>query len=95
MSLEFNNKAAGFVSYGSTGGSRAIEHLRSILSELQVAHVRNQVGMLFSTDFQAFTEFAPTEHSAQALHTMLDQLLLWTKAMELVRSGDLMSAATA
>ena len=31
---EWNNKAAGIVSYGSVGGARATEHLRGILSEL-------------------------------------------------------------
>ena len=36
---EWNNKAAGIVSYGSTGGARAAEHLRGILGELQVADV--------------------------------------------------------
>ena len=36
---EWNNKAAGFVSYGSLGGARAVEHLRLIMAELQVATV--------------------------------------------------------
>ena len=30
---EWNNKAAGIVSYGSTGGARAAEHLRGILGD--------------------------------------------------------------
>ncbi|HYP17460.1 MAG TPA: NAD(P)H-dependent oxidoreductase, partial [Opitutus sp.] len=34
---EWNNKAAGFVSYGSAGGARAVEQLRLVLSELQIA----------------------------------------------------------
>lgn len=33
---EWHNKAAGIVSYGSTGGARAAEHLRGILGELLV-----------------------------------------------------------
>ncbi len=32
----WNNKAAGIVSYGSTGGARAAEHLRGILGELKL-----------------------------------------------------------
>ena len=40
LRVEWNNKAAGIVSYGSVGGARATEHLRGILSELSVAHVR-------------------------------------------------------
>jgi NAD(P)H-dependent FMN reductase len=35
---EWNNKAAGFVSYGaSASGGRAVEHLRMVMAELQVA----------------------------------------------------------
>ena len=90
---EFNNKAAGFVSYGAMGGTRAVEHLRGILSEMQVAHIRNQVTMPMFTDFKGFTEFAPTEASVTALHATLDQLLPWVRAMELVRNGDLVGAA--
>lgn len=41
---EWNNKAVGFVSYGSAaGGSRAVEHLRQIASELRMHDVRDQV----------------------------------------------------
>jgi len=36
---EWNNKAVGFVSYGSAGGTRAVEHLRLIAGELQMADV--------------------------------------------------------
>jgi NAD(P)H-dependent FMN reductase len=48
---EWNNKAAGLVGYGSAGGVRAVEQLRLILSELQIAHVRNQVMFSLFTDF--------------------------------------------
>jgi NAD(P)H-dependent FMN reductase len=43
---EWNNKAAGFVSYGGAGGGRAVEQLRLVLAELQIATVRNQVTLL-------------------------------------------------
>src|SRR6476619_1316002 len=49
---EWSNKAAGFVSYGALGGTRAIEHLRAILSELQVAHVRQQLSFSLLNDFR-------------------------------------------
>jgi len=84
---ELENKAAGFVSYGSVGGARAVEHLRGILSELQVAHVRNSVLMSLFTDFENFTVLAPTEPATAAVGPMLDQLVVWTKAMEAVRAG--------
>src|SRR5688572_30919160 len=49
---EWNNKAAGFVGYGSAGGTRAVENLRLVMGELQVADVRNQVMLPFHTDFE-------------------------------------------
>jgi NAD(P)H-dependent FMN reductase len=86
LNVEFNNKAAGIVSYGSMGGARAAEHLRNVLSELQIAHVRNQVMFSLFTDFENFSEFKPTEQNAGTLAPMLDQLIPWTRAMEAVRA---------
>lgn len=92
LSPELNNKAAAFVSYGSAGGARAVEHLRGILSEMQVAHVRNTVLMSLFTDFENFSIFTPTEPATAAVEPMLEQLITWTKAMESVRSGALVGA---
>ncbi|MGE4289104.1 MAG: NADPH-dependent FMN reductase [Salinivirgaceae bacterium] len=79
---EWNNKAAGFVSYGSAGGARAVEHLRLILSELQVAHVRNQVLLSLFTDFENFSGFKPAPMQESSLNTMLDQLVNWATALK-------------
>jgi NAD(P)H-dependent FMN reductase len=82
---EWNNKAAGFVSYGSAGGARAVEHLRLILAELMVATVRTQVLLSLFTDFENFTTFQPhSRHQAQA-HLMLDQLIAWGNALKTLR----------
>ena len=48
---EWNDKAAGLVSYGVHGGVRAAEHLRLVLGEVQIADVRQQVSFAFATDF--------------------------------------------
>src|SRR2546430_11683249 len=40
---EWNNKAAGFVSYGGASGARAVEQLRLNLAEVRMATVRHQV----------------------------------------------------
>src|SRR6202165_5725257 len=47
---EWNNKAAGFVSYGAAGGARAVEHLRLVMGELMVADTRAQVALPLITD---------------------------------------------
>src|SRR5918995_1785497 len=71
---EWNNKAAGFVSYGGVGGIRSVEHLRLVMAELQVADVRSQVALSFFTDFENFTRFKPAPYQEQALNTLIDQV---------------------
>ena len=39
--VEWNNKAAGFVGYGNTGGARAIEHLRAVMPSCQWPYPRS------------------------------------------------------
>ncbi|WP_068396080.1 NADPH-dependent FMN reductase [Kribbia dieselivorans] len=87
LGSEVNNKAAAFVSYGSAGGARAVEHLRGILSEMQVAHVRASVQFSLFHDFENFATFTPGPAATEALAPALDQLITWTKAMEAVREG--------
>lgn len=82
---EWNNKAAGFVSYGSAGGTRAVEHLRLVAGELQIADVRAQVALSLFTDFENFSTFKPGAHQAAAVNTMLDQLVAWSNALAPLR----------
>ncbi|HYB77945.1 MAG TPA: NAD(P)H-dependent oxidoreductase [Thermoplasmata archaeon] len=83
---EWNNKAAGFVGYGSSGGTRAVEHLRLIMAELQVATVRAGVYLLLASDFENFREFKPTAGKEQSVTTLLDQLVAWGRALRTVRT---------
>lgn len=82
---EWNNKAAGFVSYGSAGGVRAVEQLRLVLAELQVATVRAQVYLSLIADFENFRTFAPTASKEASLNTMLDQVVAWGEALKPLR----------
>ena len=84
---EWNNKAAGFVSYGSMGGVRAVEHLRLIMAELQVATVRAQVALSLFTDFENFSVFKPAAHHQAEVNAMLDQLIAWGSALKTVRAA--------
>src|SRR5215208_7834906 len=74
---EWNNKAAGFVGYGSAGGVRAVEQLRLVMAEVQVATVRNQVALSLFTDFENFTTFKPDPRHEKSVNAMLDQVLTW------------------
>jgi NAD(P)H-dependent FMN reductase len=82
---EWADKAAGFVSYGAAGGIRAVEHLRLILAELQVATVRAQLTLNSYTDFENFYDFRPNDQHEQTLNTVLDQVMSWGTALQAVR----------
>jgi NAD(P)H-dependent FMN reductase len=83
---EWNNKAAGFVSYGAVGGVRAVEHLRGIMAELQVATVRAQASFSLYTDFVNFQQFRPDASKETNVTTMLDQVVSWGGALRTVRT---------
>src|SRR4051812_37353717 len=82
---EWNDKAAGFVGYGSAGGARAVEHLRLVMAEMQVATVRNQVALSLFTDFENYTTFKPAAHHEKSVNQMLDQLIAWSEALKTLR----------
>ena len=84
---EWNDKAAGFVSYGSAGGVRAVEQLRLVMGELKVADVRAQVMLSLATDFENFTVFKPAERHEKAVGAMLDQLVAWSGALRALRKN--------
>ena len=94
---EWNNKAAGFVSYGAQGGVRAVEHLRLTMSEVMTATVRSQVALSIFTDFDysdvdpadlnAEARFAPAERHRGDLAEMLDEVVAWTNALATVRQA--------
>ena len=82
---EWNNKAVGFVSYGSVGGARAVEHLRLVAGELQMADVRQQVALSLLTEFENFSVFRPGDYNRAALDTLLDQVIAWSTALAPLR----------
>src|SRR6476620_4744141 len=82
---QWNNKAAGMVSYGSTGGARAAEHLRGILGELSVADVRVHPTLSLFTDFENGSDFKPQDLHLDNVNMMLDQVISWSTALKTVR----------
>lgn len=82
---EWNNKAAGFVGYGSAGGVRAIENLRLIMGEIKVADVRQAVQLSLFTDFENFTTFKPAAMHEKTVNAMLNEVIAWGTALKTVR----------
>ena len=89
---EWNNKAAAFVSYGSLGGARAIEHLRAISAELQIADVRQQLSFSLFTDFENFTVFRPAPLHQDMTVVLFDQLEAWAAALKPLRASQAAAA---
>ncbi|MDT3399781.1 NAD(P)H-dependent oxidoreductase [Streptomyces sp. B1866] len=92
LSAEWADKAAGFVTYGVHGGTRAAEHLRVILGELKVADVRSQVALSVFSDFRITDpaqpgEFTPGPHQEPTLLEMLGELFAWSRALEPLRAA--------
>lgn len=82
---EWNNKSAGFVSYGNAGGVRAVEHLRGVMAEMQIADVGAQVSLGLYSDFENYTTFRPGPQHEAIVGTMLTQVVAWANALKPLR----------
>ena len=92
---EWSKKAAGFVGYGSVGGARAVEHLRLIAAELQLATIRNGVyiqGADFMAVWREGKELKDISYLQAGVKDMLDQLVWWTRALKTARGQDVLAA---
>jgi NAD(P)H-dependent FMN reductase len=84
---EWNNKVAGFVSYGADSGVRAVEQLRAVLAQTRVATVGPQVALSLLDDFRDFHELAPRARHQTSLATLITDLENWTQALQPLRAG--------
>jgi NAD(P)H-dependent FMN reductase len=95
---EFNRKPVAFVGYGGVGAARAIEQLRLIAVELQMAPTRSGVhigGGDFMGLWQGGKSFAEYPHLAQTADAMLGELAWWTNALKTARDASDKQAAAA
>jgi NAD(P)H-dependent FMN reductase len=93
---EWNKKPAAFVGYGSVGAARAIEQLRLIAIELQMAPIRTGVhlqGADFMAVWKGEKDIAELSYLRQNASDMLDQLVWWTHALRAAREQPAISAA--
>lgn len=82
---EVANKAAALVGYGSLGGARAHENMRSILGELSVASVHTTTNFSLIADFENMSVFKPNDYNKVNAQGMFDDLLLWSQAFSTIR----------
>jgi NAD(P)H-dependent FMN reductase len=87
---EWNNKAVGFVSYGSVGGGRVVEQLRLVAVELQMAPIRNAVHIMSPwnlVDESGNLKDGALNDYIHAGENMLNQLIWWAKALKNARNS--------
>jgi NAD(P)H-dependent FMN reductase len=100
--VEWNKKAFGAVGYGSMGGARAIENLRTIGVELQMASTRSAVHIAGGDFFSVHPGFGGTKTLADiepvigsSAKDMLDQLIWWGNAAKAARAAEADAAQAA
>jgi NAD(P)H-dependent FMN reductase len=86
---EWNRKPAGFLAYGGVGGARAVEALRLILIELQMAPLRNAVhlGRPEFGELRGGKDFDDFPALGQAADRLLDDVLWWARALKAAREA--------
>jgi NAD(P)H-dependent FMN reductase len=95
---EWNRKPAAFVGYGPIGAARAIEHLRTIAVELQMAPTRTGVHITmepYLAVLKGEKALADFEHLNQGAAATLDELAWWTTALKAARDAEQPEAAAA
>jgi NAD(P)H-dependent FMN reductase len=95
----FNRKPVAFVSYGSVGGARAVEHLRNIMVELQAVPVRHGIhigGSEFASVLMGQKSWDDVKGNFDPfVPDLLNNLAWWTNATRTAREGDQQQAAAA
>src|SRR5438034_8602542 len=82
---EWHNKPVGFVGYGGVGGARAVEQLRLIAIELQMAPIKNAVHISlgpFLAVLQGQASLESFEQLNKARTALFDQLVWWGRALK-------------
>lgn len=95
---EWNRKPAAFVGYGPIGAARAIEHLRNMAVELQMAPTRTGVHITmdpFLAVMKGEKTLADFEHLNAGARATLDELVWWARALKTARDADTREAAAA
>jgi NAD(P)H-dependent FMN reductase len=87
---EWHKKPVGYVGYGTTGGSRSVDSLRTSAVELQMVPVRTAVhipGHWTLRDETGALKPGSLDQYAHAFDTMLGQIKEWGNASRSMRSG--------
>jgi NAD(P)H-dependent FMN reductase len=89
---EWNRKPVAFVGYGGGGGARAIEQLRQVAVELELAPIRAAVHLAKDIYLATMKEPVPVDPalfsaSEPAAKVLVDELLWWSWTLRRGREG--------
>lgn len=82
---EWNNKPVAFVSYGGVGGARAVEQLRQVAIELQMAPIRNAIHIVSPWNLvekDGSLKTGALDDYTNSAKNMIEQLIWWTNALK-------------
>lgn len=93
---EWNRKPVGFVAYGGAMGARAVEQLRQVAVELQMAPIRNAIHIPNEIFFPAIMGKGPSDIKemfepmrkgpmGDPVEKFFDELLWWARALKRAR----------
>jgi NAD(P)H-dependent FMN reductase len=88
--LEWQRKPIAFVGYGGVGGARAIETLRGVVIELQMAPIRQEVNIAMEPYLgivQSGRSLNDYGYLVQSREAMFDHLVWWGEALKAGRQG--------
>lgn len=88
--LEWQRKPVAFVGYGGVGGARAIEVLRGVAVELQMAPIRHEVNIAMEPFLGILTQGKTLDDYAylvQAREAVFDHLVWWGEALKVARQA--------
>lgn len=86
--IEWYRKPIAFVGYGGVGAARAIEALRGVVIELQMAPIRHEVNISmepFLGILQKGRSLNDYQYLVQSREVMFDHLVWWAEALKAAR----------
>ena len=89
LAREWNYKPAGFLSYGGiSGGMRAVQSLKPLLTTVKVMPVPEAVVLpTYAAHLDKQGNFSPNEGIVASARTMLDELHRWSEALKPMRQA--------
>lgn len=87
--FEWNRKPIGFIGHGGVGGARAIEQMRGVVIELQMAPIKHEVNVAREPYFGVLQgkSLSDFDYLVQSREALFDHLVWWGNALKTARAA--------